>query len=281
MRRLLALALVASVGACASHPRIQSRRALAGPRPSSAATSARADAPPFAEVPYEPFSAAAVVAVARREWRLFGGGVDDDPPGTRPPPPPDEKPEREEGLWQRVGEYWWLGMDPGSPESGWTGKHDGDGNEFPADQDDSYAWSAAFVSYVMRIAGAGARFPYAAAHHTYIDAAREVALGQADWAISAEPVDGYAPLPGDLICFSRTPVPVRFEDLPAGDFAAHCAIVVGYDSDMLDVIGGNVDDAVTLTHVPVTADGKLAGASGAVLDTRYPWFVVVRVLYGR
>ena len=36
------------------------------------------------------------------------------------------------------------------------------GNEFPP-QDGDYAWSAAFVSYVMRIAGAGPRFPYSLA----------------------------------------------------------------------------------------------------------------------
>ncbi len=72
--------------------------------------------PPFARVPYEPFSRTSVVAIALREWRLFGEPVDDDPPGTRPRPAPEDKPEREPGLWQRVGEYWWLGLDPGSPE---------------------------------------------------------------------------------------------------------------------------------------------------------------------
>ena len=41
---------------------------------------------------------------------LFGQPVDDDPPGTRPELGED-KPERLPGLWQRVGEYWWLGQD--------------------------------------------------------------------------------------------------------------------------------------------------------------------------
>jgi hypothetical protein len=44
------------------------------------------------------------------------------------------------------------------------------------------------------------------------------------------------------------------------------------------VIGGNVDDAVTMKHVPVTQDGKLAMPNGQVLDTRYPWMVVLRLL---
>ena len=46
------------------------------------------------------------------------------------------------------------------------------------------------------------------------------------------------------------------------------------------VIGGNVDDAVTMKHVPVTADGKLATPDVVVLDTRYPWMVVLRLLIG-
>ena len=245
--------------------------ALAG----CAARDPQAHVPPFARVPYEKFSRDAAVAIALREWRLFGMPVDDDPPGSRKPPLPDAKPERMEGLWQRVGEYWWLGMNAGSREAAWTGKHDAHGRVFPAADDEDFAWSAAFISYVMRIAGAGPRFPYAPAHHVYIDAARAVSLGRAGWDVSAVPPDGYAPRLGDLICFSRTQTTLRFADLPAGRYAAHCSIVVVSEPGTLDVIGGNVDDAVTLTHVPVTRDGTLAS------DPRYPWFVVLRVLYNQ
>jgi hypothetical protein len=38
-----------------------------------------------------------------------------------------------------------------------------------------------------------------------------------------------------------------------------------------------VDDAVTLKHVPVTPDGRLAMPDGQVLDTRYRWMVVLQV----
>jgi hypothetical protein len=241
----------------------------------------QAHVPPFARRPFEPFSRSAAVAIALREWHLFGAPVDDDPADARPPPGPDAKPERAQGLWQRVGEYWWLGLNAGAPEAGWTGKHDARGRIFPAADDDRYAWSAAFISYVMRMAGAGLRFPYAAAHHTYIDAARDVSRGQAaaGAVVSARPPEAYAPQPGDLICMSRTPEPLRFADLPAGRFPAHCDIVVGIAPGTLDVVGGNVDDAVTLKHVPVTPEGRLADAAGTVLDTRYPWFVVLRVGY--
>ncbi len=231
--------------------------------------------PDFATKPYAPFSRAAAVAIALREWRLFGQPVDDDPPGTRTPPPPDLKPERIEGLWQRVGEYWWIGLDPTRLEAAWTGKHDAFGTVFDPSDDSSYAWSAAFVSYVMRTAGAGERFLYSPSHNTYIDAAARHAPGLA---VDAQPLDVYAPQPGDLICASRTARPLRFSDLPAGAFASHCDIVIDRTPGSLTVLGGNVDDAVTMKHVPVTADGRLSDG-GRLLDGRYDWFVVLRVAY--
>ncbi len=237
-----------------------------------------AHVPAFARKPYEPFSRAAVMAIALTEWRGFGAPVDDAAPWEHVAEEGAVKPERQEGLWQRVGEYWWLGLDADERMTRWTGKHDAEGRVFPPDDDEAYAWSAAFVSYVMRIAGAGRRFPYAAAHHTYINAAWRVATGQSTrWRIVAERPESYAPLPGDLICYSRTARPLTYDDLPAGRFPAHCDIVVAAAPGMLEVIGGNVDDAVTLKHVPVTADGCLAGPDRVVLDRRYPWFVVLRV----
>jgi hypothetical protein len=240
-----------------------------------------AHVPDFARRPYEPFNRTAAVAIALREWRLFGSPVVDQDPRNRPPVDPELKPERLPGLWQRVGEYWWLGLDAGDPAGRWTGKHDAAGRVFPAADDGEFAWSAAFVSYVMRIAGAGRRFPYSASHSVYIDAARQVSLGQRrDIALSAERPDLYAPALGDLVCFGRGSAgDLRFEGLPAGRFESHCAIVVATAPGELSVVGGNVEDAVALTHVPVSAEGTLAGPDGRALDPRYPWAVVLRVLY--
>jgi hypothetical protein len=136
-----------------------------------------AHAPPLARVPYEPLARADVVGIAVAEWRAFGAPVDDDPPGTRPSLTGDAKPERQDGLWERVGLYWWLGLNAGAVETRWTGKHDAAGHVFPWDEDDDFAWSAAFISYVMRLAGAGPWFPYSPAHHTYINAAARAAPG--------------------------------------------------------------------------------------------------------
>ena len=89
--------------------------------------------PTFARQPYEPFARDEAVAIAEREWRLFGAPIDDVDPKDRPPPQPWEKPERWPGLWERVGEYWWTAMWPEMRQGKWTGKHNAEGEVFPAE----------------------------------------------------------------------------------------------------------------------------------------------------
>ncbi|MEJ0046918.1 MAG: DUF2272 domain-containing protein [Rhodospirillales bacterium] len=261
-RTATAALLAATLGACAHHP--PPGPYLRGPIVDDP------HVPPFATSGWAPFSRDAAVAIALREWRLFGSIVDDDPPATHPAPPPGAKPERQQGLWQRVGEYWWEGVPPGAPEADWTGKHGATAAVFPADQDRFYAWSAAFISYVMRLADAGGRFPYSASHSVYINAA---AAGTSP-ILRAHAPGSYAPRPGDLICHGRGPDgALQFSDLPTDHpFASHCDIVVDATAVQLTVVGGNVDDAVTAKHVPLDPAAHLA-------DPRYSWSVVIEVLY--
>jgi hypothetical protein len=239
-----------------------------------------AHVPDFARRPFEVFSRTNAVAIALREWRAWGSPVNDDPPGSHPDLG-DAKPERQPGLWQRVGEYWWLGQNADQPANGWTGKHDSFGTLYAPTGDEQYAWSAAFISYVMRTAGAGTRFAYSPSHATYINIAAQMAQGtQQNWAVIAERADSYAPQPGDLICHGRRAArTLRFEDLPAGPFTSHCDLVIGPGPDGLSVIGGNVEDSVTLKHVPIDGAGRIAGSGNVAYDRRYPWMVVLRVLY--
>jgi hypothetical protein len=251
-----------------------------GPSPSGSAVPKPANdaqVPPYARVPYEPFSRETAVAIALREWRIFGSPV--VYPNT--PIAGDPQRERAEGLWQRVGDYWWIGLPMGSSDQGYTGKHDASGHVFPADQDGDYAWSAAFIDYVMRVAGAGQRFPYAPNHASYINAAREHAMGQLpNLVVAAMPPQSYAPQRGDLICAWRGGHPIRYEDLPTSSpFPGHCNIVVDIRPGQLDTIGGNVDNSVSMNQVPVDAGGHVTDAAGTSLDPDRPWFVVLRVDY--
>ena len=236
--------------------------------------------PDFARRPYEAFSRQAAVSIAIREWRAFGEPIAESKPIAE-----SEDvyfPEQVSGLWQRVGEYWWLGLNADKPARARTGKHDERGQVFQPANDSPYAWSAVFVSYVIRMAGAGRAFPYSAAHIDYINAAHRASFGQTPpGRVWAERIEDYAPQLGDLICMGRGPDrALRFDQLPLRRAATHCDLVVGSEAGRLAVIGGNVDDAVALKFVPVTIEGKLGGVDGS-LDDRFPWFVVLRVLYER
>lgn len=282
-KRSVALLAPLALAACAAQP-------TPGSAPSAGAGSAGAygynpHVPDFASRNFTPFNRQDVVAIAMREWRLFGSPVNDDNPEQRPEPQTAAvKPERAPGLWQRVGEYWWIGMDPDMTEVSWTGKHDGNGQLTDFVHDGNYAWSAAFISYVMRVAGANSRFPYSPNHSTYINAA---ASGQSPVLRARNPAH-YAPKTGDLICVGRgrAKTTVKFSSLPTSyGFPAHCGYVVATNQNgqpfghQLSIIGGNIDDAVALTHVPTDTEGKISASSGKSYDQRYPWCAVLEVLY--
>jgi len=239
----------------------------------TACASSAAHAPAFAQRDYARFSRADAIAIATDEWRLWGMRVDDNW-GAGYIQRDATMAERQPGLWQRVGEYWWEGMNAGEPASAWTGKHDANGNIFPVAVNGQYAWSAAFICYVMRIAGAGPNFPYAPDHATYINYAARAAKGEiGNPLLIAENPASYAPRLGDLVCFGRGRARnLTFADLPAPHrFPAHCSIVVAGAVHQLSLIGGNQDDAVVMQHIPADDAGRVGP----------PWMVVLRVMYQR
>ena len=288
LRRVLSVARPVAVGAflagCADTPPAHPPQPVPAPTPVAQYRTSQGPAAPDAHVPdfatrsFAPFNRQDAVAIALREWRLFGEPVDDDDPEQRPDASgTGVKPERLPGLWERVGEYWWIGQDPYETEVAWTGKHDSAGTPFDFAHDARYAWSAAFISYVMRISGAGDRFPYAPNHSTYINAAASGATS----GLRAQDPASYAPQLGDLICAGRSSGRgVRYENLPTRNgFPAHCGLVVARGAHQISMIGGNVDDAVTLTHVPVGPNGMLSAPDGSSLDRRYAWCAGLQGLY--
>jgi len=129
----------------------------------------------------------------------------------------------------------------------------------PAFQKAHY-WSAAFISWVMRKAGSGSAFKYAASHSIYFAAARKNRAEN-----NANPFKAYrpteiAPRPGDLICNWRDK-PVTYDSVKPGD-PGHCDVVVAVKSGHLLAIGGNKgsNGTVLMVKVPIDAKGRLKGS---------------------
>jgi hypothetical protein len=158
--------------------------------------------------------------------------------------------ETDAGFWQRVGVYWQEGVNRGL-----TGRN----TDFP--------WSAAFISYVMRTAGAGNKFKYSAQHSTYITwAIRNRKRNLTDQSFWGFRLEERAPVPGDLVCYPRQ-AGVGYDT--TSSYKSHCDIVVAVRPNQIDVIGGNVGNSVTLKTLETDAAGNL-------VDDHNNWFAVIQ-----
>lgn len=145
-------------------------------------------------------------------------------------------------------------------------------------------WSAVFVSYVERTAGAGHRFGYSSQHSRYIGDAILDRYQNKESLYRAYSPSEVSPRPGDLVCAGRDqPTTWRdgdhasldFDDMAerarmAGrghtSFFSHCDIVIAVSPDRVEVVGGNVDDSVRKTELRMQ-DGHLVGAADEVRQT--------------
>jgi hypothetical protein len=125
-------------------------------------------------------------------------------------------------------------------------------------------WSAAFVSWVMCEAGLGdmEQFRRSIAHRVYIDQAIRARDGEAPMAAYVAYDAGEERMePGDLLCNSRAGKAYQTLDDRRRDFGryapTHCDVVVKSDerANRVFVIGGNVDQSVSLTILPLRREG--------------------------
>lgn len=125
------------------------------------------------------------------------------------------------------------------------------------------AWSAAFISFVMRSAGVDAReFPPSAAHAFYLDALIDDAQRfPATAPFIPHEIAERSPQVGDLVCADRSRAPLaswRDRLRETGRFRPmHCDIVVRVGPGAIEAIGGNVRDAVTRSRFATDASGRL------------------------
>ena len=138
-----------------------------------------------------------------------------------------------------------------------------------------HPWSAAFVSYVMRQAGAGRAFEYAPYHAGYIVAAKRAAARQYPSKFQAFPID-QAPLePGDVVCHDRPERPngpcagTNFENAGSkGHMVSHGEIVLEVNAERgyAITIGGNTSQEYP--RIPGALAGNTVGKHKVAIDGR-------------
>jgi len=190
-----------------------------------------------------------ILFLCLREWNAFGQQVMTGHRKLK-----RGKLEHARGFSDKVGTYWTLG----------TGRsYDG--------TDRDQAWSATFISYVMRMAGVGDEdFERSIRHSEYIHMALQNRVqGVPDAAFVGHRLIEYAPKPGDLVAYSRTDTPMTFERAVGREkYKSHTDICVYTRQGEIGVIGGNVGHSVTLKRVSTDAAGRVNGS-------HYDWFAVL------
>ncbi|WP_291295933.1 DUF2272 domain-containing protein [Elioraea sp.] len=247
--------------------------------------------PPAPPVQYPAAARDRLVRIALAEWEEWGR-LFIDHTGTEQAAPLDERREDDREAFPAVLAYW--SSVPGREETIAANLARLRSVEATAS---GYApvwtdvpWSAAFISFLARSAGYDrGDVPSADAHWRIVDALmqREAAFpGRAAFGV-ASPED-QAAMPGDILCATRSGERGRYavpEDRLAEAGRAvpmHCDVVVGTRPDVIEVVGGNVGDAVRMALLPALPDGRLAAPATDSSAPEMPaWFVLFPNRAGR
>lgn len=176
--------------------------------------------------------------------------------------------ETQAPQYRYVGEYWnALGIQ-------YNGRTVSDGLRPP--------WSSAFVSFVVKKAGAGQRFHYSQAHCHYVNAAMQLARGidSVHGYIARRP-SSYAPKVGDIVVAGRGSAKSYNYDQAEmmytsnSFYPSHGDIVVEVRPNSIVTIGGNVTrDTVGRRIRKIDAYGKLKDR--VERGKNYPWIAVLQ-----
>lgn len=187
-----------------------------------------------------------VVSIAKREWKGWGS------PTIQKNGEQTKKGgfEANKGFSERVGLYWRVGT--GDKLTG---------------SDVDVPWSSAFISYIMKKGGAKDKFVYNPSHSKYItDSIKNRKLGRLTNPFVGYKTSEVAPEVGDLVCYSRQNG-VNYDT--TGFYKSHCDLVVSKKPNEIEVIGGNVNNAVTKKILAIDKSGR-------VVDKKYNWFAVIK-----
>jgi hypothetical protein len=165
--------------------------------------------------------------------------------------------ETDPGIRQVLRDYWKTG----------TGEDYSDAQLGDPRFQTDHPWSAAFISWVMKTAGAGPAFKYSRAHSTYTRWAKDNRVGNADNPFKAYSTTEIVPQVGDIICRSRAGSSATYDNIRPG-MKTHCDIVSEVRPGSLAAVGGNVANSVAQKTLRTDAGGRLA-------DPNY--FAVIRI----
>jgi hypothetical protein len=136
-----------------------------------------------------------------------------------------------------------------------------------------WAWSAAFISWVMKSGGAGTSFEYSSAHRVYTSAAKQARQRNDTskfWAYRVTEAQARPQL-GDVIVKDREGEDGRcggatYDNIDNGtEWNTHGDVVVDVTGSTVTALGGNLSDSVGQTSYSLDGSGLLVQPSGCKL----------------
>ena len=116
------------------------------------------------------------------------------------------------------------------------------------------AWSAAFISWLQKEAGAGNNFKYSTSHSRYIRESVKNRKEKNNKSFKAYRPEEVEVEVGDLVCYPRQSG-VNYDK--TSSYKSHCDIITAVRKTEADSIGGNISNSVSMTKVPLTKDGYI------------------------
>ena len=138
---------------------------------------------------------------------------------------------------------------------------DGVGLNFTTEQildpnfQNTWAWSAAFVSWVVKASG-GDTFPVHQTHAHYIIKTTENRKNNTG-DFKAYSTDEAKPQIGDIVCRRRGSSDATYDNVVAGD-TLHCDIVTDVNNSNIEVVGGNLNNKVKQTELSLNDKGYIS-----------------------
>ncbi len=165
-----------------------------------------------------------MVAVAMQEWNRWNQG---------------KAKETNPGVQAILKDYWTTGA------------------ETVYGYNNNLAWSAAFISWVVKKAGGGSDFKYTGAHTTYTYFAKQNRVAGNSNRFKAYRTNEVKPEAGDIIVRNRGTSRFTYENVQPDKPGTHGDIVLKVNERSVEVIGGNVSDSVSKSTYPLRPDGYL------------------------
>lgn len=137
-----------------------------------------------------------------------------------------------------------------------------------------WAWSAVFISWVLRQAGLDERqFLTGQSHSMYVVDARDGVLPAPAFRLQPLPA---MPRPGDILCAGRgrDKYLTSVDEIGFGTTPMHCDIVVEVDATarVVKTIGGNLQQSVSMELIELGDSGLVDGFT----NSHAPWLVLMR-----